>query len=103
MEDLSYGHMVGSRSTFAMVQTSCRLIDVDLLVIELGPRLWCKPRIALKNNVYDVFNLPVFIAQSIVQPIGISLPKLGSEPRMSRLQCHNCDSDERLFDSSHTC
>lgn len=86
MEDLSYGHMIGSRSTFAMVQTSCRLIDVDLLVIELGPRLWCKPRIALKNNVYDVFNLPVFIAQSIVQPIGISLPKLGSGPRMSRLQ-----------------
>lgn len=37
MKDLSYGHMIWSRSTFAMVQTSCRLMNVDLLVIELGP------------------------------------------------------------------
>jgi hypothetical protein len=62
---------------------------------------WCKPCIASKN-VHDVVNLPVFIAQSIVQPIGIFLPKLGSGRRMSRMQCYNCDFDERLFDSSHT-
>lgn len=77
MKDLSYGHVIGSQSTFAIVQTSCRLIDVDLLVIELGPLLWCKPCIASKN-VYDVFNLPVSIARSIVRSIGILLPKLGS-------------------------
>jgi hypothetical protein len=74
MKDLSYGHVIGSQS---IVQTSCRLIDVDWLVIELGPRLWCRPCIASKN-VYDVFNLPVSIARSIVRSIGIFLPKLGS-------------------------